>query len=187
MELRVQQRTEELSSLNTDLKAEVEQRLQAEKTILDISNREQRRLGEDLHDGLCQLLAGTRLAALEIKKRLESKSVSEAGDVATIESNLAEALAQADTISRGLYPVELETNGLMAALEEFAAKISKIFPVTSQFICWHPVLIPDSTNSMHLYRIAQEAVMNAIKGGKAKRINIRLKRRGARIVLSIAD
>jgi signal transduction histidine kinase len=187
MESRVQQRTEELSRLNVDLKAEVEQRLQAEKTIIDISSREQRRLGEDLHDGLCQLLAGTRLATLEVKKRLEAKSIPEAADVATIESNMAEALAQADSISRGLYPVELETNGLMAALEELSAKISKIFPATCQFICWQPVLIPDSTVSLHLYRIAQEAVMNAIKGGKAKRMNIRLKRRGARVILSIAD
>jgi signal transduction histidine kinase len=187
MESRVQQRTEELSRANTNLKAEVEQRLLAEKTILDISSREQRRLGEDLHDGLCQLLAGTRLATLEIKKRLESKSISEAADVATIESNLAEALAQADTISRGLYPVELETNGLMAALEELSVKISKIFPVTCQFICWKPVLIPDGPVGMHLYRIAQEALMNAIKGGKAKRINIRLNRRRARVFLSIAD
>ena len=187
MEARVRQRTDDLSHINEILKAEVEQRLQAEKTILDISNREQRRLGEDLHDGLCQLLAGTRLVTLEVKKRLESKSIPEAADVATIECNLADALAQADTISRGLYPVELETNGLMAALEELSTKISKIFPVTCQFICWQPVLIPDGTSGMHLYRIAQEASMNAIKGGKAKRINIRLKRRGERVFLSIAD
>jgi len=187
MESRVRQRTEELTRAKANLKAEVEQRLQAEKTILDISSREQRRLGEDLHDGLCQLLAGTRLATLEVKKRLESKSISEAADVAIIESNLADALAQADTISRGLYPVELETNGLMAALEELSTKISKIFPVTCQFICWQPVLILDGTVGMHLYRIAQEASMNAIKGGKAKRINIRLKRSGERLFLSVAD
>lgn len=187
MEARVRQRTDDLSHLNEILKTEVDQRLQAEKTILEISNREQRRLGEDLHDGLCQLLAGTRLVTLQVKKRLESKSIPEATDVATIESNLAEALAQADTISRGLYPVELETNGLMAALEELSTKISRIFPVTCQFICWQPVLISDGPVGLHLYRIAQEAAMNAMKGGKAKRINIRLKRRGARILLSIAD
>jgi len=187
MEARVEQRTEELSRLNVELKTEVEHRLQAEKAIIDISSREQRRLGQDLHDGLCQLLAGTRLATLEVKKRLEAKSISEAADVAIIESNMAEALAQADSISRGLYPVELETNGLMAALEELSTKISRIFPVTCQFICWKPVLLPDATVSLHLYRIAQEAVMNAIKGGKAKRINIRLNRRDAQVVLSVAD
>jgi signal transduction histidine kinase len=187
LEARVALRTEELSRVNDDLKVEVEQRLQAEKTILDISGREQRRLGQDLHDGLCQLLAGTRLAALEVKKRLEAKSIPEASDVATLESNMADALAQADSISRGLYPVELESNGLMAALEELSAKISRIFPATCQFICWQPVLIPDGNVNLHLYRIAQEAVMNSIKGGKAKRINIRLKRRGSRVILSIAD
>jgi signal transduction histidine kinase len=187
MEGRVEQRTEELSRVNANLKVEVEQRLQAEKTILEISGREQRRLGRDLHDGLCQLIAGTRLVTLEVKKRLEAKAIPEASDLATIESNLAEALGQADSISRGLYPVELETNGLMAAFEELSTKISRIFPVTCQFICWQPVLIQDGTISLHLYRIAQEAVMNAIKGGKAKRINIRLKRRREHIVLSIAD
>jgi signal transduction histidine kinase len=187
MESRVRQRTDDLSHLNEILKSEVDQRLQAEKTILEISGREQKRLGRDLHDGLCQLIAGTRLVTMEVKKKLESKSVPEATDLATIESNLAEALGQADSISRGLYPVELETNGLMAAFEELSAKMSKIYPVNCQFICWQPVLIPDGTISLHLYRIAQEAVMNAVKGGKAKRVNIRLKRRGEHILLSIAD
>jgi len=187
LERRVQERTVELSRTNTHLTDEIEQRRRAEKAILEVSNREQRRLGEDLHDGLCQMLAGLRLLSEQVKKQLSAKSAPEAKDVELIDAGLGDALAQADSLARGLYPVELETHGLMSALQELVDKIPKIYPVVCRFTCQQPVLIHDSTVATHLYRIAQEAVINAIKGGKAKRVTLRLRLRGSHVVLSIAD
>ncbi len=184
LEDRIRRRTEELSRTNERLVEEVAQRREAEKAILEVIDREQRRLGQDLHDGLCQTIAGVRLMVEDLRGTIgrESQDLAE-----TVEEQLTEALDQAYTISRGLYPVELETNGLMSALEELAAKMSKIHPVRCRFRCPRSVGIHDSAVATHLYRIAQEAVVNAIKGGKASRIHVRLGHRRAMMVLSVAD
>ena len=186
LEMRVRQRTEELSRVNTNLTEEIAHRREAEKEILEISNREQRRLGQDLHDGLCQILAGVRLMSENLKERLIVRSAPESADVEKIESRLDEALAQADMVSRGLYPVELDTNGLAAALDEMVRKISALYPVACRFISPKEVTMDNTTAANHLYRIAQEAVMNAIKGGKARQIHVRLRAHQGRVILSVA-
>jgi len=187
LEERIALRTLELTQANASLVGEVAHRLEAEEAILGISNREQRRLGQDLHDGLCQILAGVRLMSGELKEKLAARSISEVADAEIIETRLSEALAQADNISRGLYPVELETNGLMSALEEMTAKLSTVFPVICRFRCPRPVHVPDASVANHLYRIAQEAVVNAVKGGRAKHVTVRLFARANGITLSITD
>jgi signal transduction histidine kinase len=187
LEHRVSERTAELSRVNKNLSREMSHRREAEQELLEISNREQRRLGQDLHDGLCQILAGVRLMTESLKGRLAAKASPETADVERIESRLSEALAQADTVSRGLYPVELETNGLMSALQEMADKISTIYPVKCRLISRSPVTLEDGAVAHHLYRIAQEAVINAVKSGKAKHIIIRLGARSTLCVLSVTD
>jgi signal transduction histidine kinase len=187
LEARVERRTEELSRANKALIGEIVQRTEAEKAIIEISSREQRRLSEDLHDGLCQVLAATKLLSEDVKEKLAVRAAPETDEMALIESRLGEALTQADNISRGLYPVDLETHGLTEALQELADKISKIYPVECRFTCWNPVSVYSSSVGTHLYRIAQEAVINAIKSGKAKRIMLRLQAQGRQGVLSILD
>jgi signal transduction histidine kinase len=187
LEQRVEERTEQLTHVNADLEAEIAYRLAAEKEILQISSREQRRLGEDLHDGLCQTLAGLRLLSQELKGKLFAQGLSWASDVERIEGRLGEALTQADVVSHGIYPVELETNGLMAALQEVTSKVSTLYRVSCRFKCAQPVLIEDCAVATHLYRIAQEAVINAIKRGKAKRVTVRLVKSRGHILLSITD
>jgi signal transduction histidine kinase len=176
-----------LVDLEKRLTHEIAQRNEAEKTILEVSNREQRRLGQDVHDGLSQILVGVKFITEELKEDLKTHGLPQAKSAALIESRLSEALAQSDLISRGLTPVELESNGLMPALEELATKVSKIHPVRCRIKCFFPVDIHDSTITTHIYRIAQEAVMNAIKGGKAKNITIQLRRRQSMILLSVTD
>jgi len=169
-------------------RAQLEERLE-ERTheLLRISHHEQQRLGQDLHDGLCQTLAGVKLLleALEVHARQAGRP--EAEEIEKIEKRVREALAQADAISRGLYPVELETNGLMAALQEMAFKTSRIYPVSCRFVCRQSVLIEDHARATHLYRIAQECVMNAIKSGKAEQIQVRLFMRAGKVHLVVAD
>ena len=187
LEIRIADRTEDLQTANQRLIREVAQRREAEQAILDISSREHRRLGQDLHDGVCQTLAGIRLVVEDMKEHHSDAETGRSADLEKIESGLTQALAQADAVSRGLYPVELEKNGLMSALEELADKISNLYEVECRFRCWEPILIQDGAVANHLYRIAQESVINAIKGGKAKRIHLSLLRQKQRVLLRIAD
>jgi signal transduction histidine kinase len=98
-----------------------------------------------------------------------------------------EAIAQARSLSRGLHPVEPESNGLMVALESLAARTKSLFQITCRFTCKRPVLIADNTVATHLYRIAQEAVSNAVRHGKPARIEISLTRTPDRIALAVKD
>ena len=87
----------------------------------------------------------------------------------------------------GLSPISLETDGLMVGLRELAARVKKLFRIDCRFRCKTPVLIHDHDVGIHLYRIAQEAVNNAVKHGKARRIDIGLTVTGERIVLAVSD
>lgn len=187
LEVRIRERTEELSRMNQQLVREMGQRAEAEKAIMEISHREQRRLGQDLHDGLCQTLAGVKLLSEELKEKLERRELPEAQDAEKIELHLREALRQADHIARGLYPVELETQGLMSALEELATKMSRMYPVSCRFTCPRPAPLENATIATHVFRIAQEAVINAIKSGKAKDIQIQLHIQDSYGLLSVVD
>jgi len=173
--------------LFTGLVRDVSEHKRLEKEVLEISDREQRRIGHDLHDGLCQHLAGIELMSQVLEQNLAAKSKPESARVGDIGKHVREAIAQTRQLARGLSPVTLESEGLMSALRELAANAEKLFRVKCAFDCNPPVFIPDLAAATQLYRIAQEAVSNAIKHGKARSISIQLKRIGERHVLSIKD
>ena len=158
----------------------------AERAVVEISEREQRRLGQDLHDGLSQSIAGVKLMAERVRQGLQAAQLSQSKDLEVIERRLAEALLHVDTISRGLYPIELETNGLTAALADLARRLSATEPVDCRFSAPQPISL-GGVRANHLYRIAQEAVSNAIKGGRATQIRIQLSAKGHRASLIVAD
>ncbi len=166
---------------------DITERKRLEKEILEISEREQRRIGQDLHDGLCQHLAGIELMSQVLEQKLARRSKDAAARAGDIAKNVREAIRHTRLLARGLSPVTLESEGLMSALQELALNTQKIFGVTCRFDCDPPVLVRDYPTATHLFRLAQEAVSNAIKHGKAKRILIRLKDEGGRITLSIVD
>lgn len=167
----------------------VRKRLEAE--ILGISDREQRRIGQDLHDGLGQHLAGIELMSQVLEQRLASARSKEASHLAPeagkISHHVREAISQARALARGLSPVVIESEGLMAALQQLADSASQMFRIRCEFECDPPVLVTDPTVATHLYRIAQEAVSNAVKHGRTKDAQIRLRTSGERIVLIIKD
>lgn len=169
------------------LQYENSQRLAAEKEVLQISTREQRRLSEDLHDGLLQTLAGLRLLCKDLKERTREAGTTWWGEIEQMETRLGEAITQADIATRSLYPVELESDGLMDALRELSEKVSALYRVDCRFRCTNPVLIENSAAAGHLYRIAQEAIMNALKHGQAHRVTVRLASHGEHIILSVTD
>jgi len=162
-------------------------RKQLEKEILKISDREQQRIGQDLHDGLCQELAGIELMCQVLEQKLDGKSKPAARQVGEIGAHIREAISHTRKLARGLSPVELEANGFMSALSELAAHVQKLFRLECRFECPEPVLIRDNVFATHLYRIVQEAINNAVKHGKAKRIRISLKPARGRFMLSISD
>ncbi|MFO1475386.1 MAG: response regulator [Verrucomicrobiota bacterium] len=166
---------------------DITDRKRLEKEILEISDREQRRLGQDLHDGLCQQLAGIELMSQVLELKSAARSKADAARAADIARHVRDAIAQTRLLARGLSPVALESEGLMSALQELALNTSALFRVDCRFDCPKPVLLDDPGVATHLFRIAQEAVSNAIKHGKASRIHVQLESRAARIVVSISD
>jgi signal transduction histidine kinase len=145
-----------------------------EQEILQISERERQRIGHDLHDGLGQYLTGIELMSSVLEQSLELKNKAASLEVAKITEHLRKAIFQTRMLARGLSPVELAVNGLSPALEELAASTSELFRVSCHFEDKDHVLVDDSTVSSHLYRIAQEAITNALRHGKAKEIKISL-------------
>jgi PAS domain S-box-containing protein len=166
---------------------DITERKRLEKEILEISDREQRRIGQDLHDGLCQHLAGIELMSQVLEQKLARRSKAAAARAGDIAKNIREAIGHTRLLARGLSPITLESEGLMSALQELASSTQKLFGVVCKLDCEPPVLVRDYPAATHLFRLAQEAVSNAIKHGKAKRILIRLKAERGRMILSIID
>lgn len=162
-------------------------RRRAERQLLEVSEREQQRIGQDLHDGLCQRLTGIAYMASDLQARLGKKSLSETAIAARIAELSRETSVQARQIARGLNPVKVGSVGLIAALNELAASIRSMFSIACRFDCQHRIFVRDHETAVHLYRIAQEAIHNAITHGKASEIVVSLKRTSEGIVLSVRD
>jgi signal transduction histidine kinase len=147
---------------------------QAQHDLLQNSEREQRRIGQDLHDGLCQHLAATAFLCEALHQDLVEKNLSEAAKAQRVVELLKEGILLSRQTAKGLDPVEIGAEGLMEALDEFAATTSTLFDVSCCFECDSPVPVRDSAVAGNLFRIAQEAVRNAINHGHAVNILIGL-------------
>lgn len=166
---------------------DITERKHLEKTILEISAREQRRIGQDLHDGLGQHLTGIAFMSKVQEHRLMEKGLPEAGDAAKIVKLVNEAIHKTRELARGLSPVVSDARGLMPALQQWAGEVEDLFAVRCRFECSTAVLIHDDTVATHLYYIAREAVNNAIKHGHAREIVIRLAADAGQGTLCIED
>jgi signal transduction histidine kinase len=187
LEERVRERTAMLSDALKKLEIENNERKQLEGEILQISEREQHRIAQDLHDGLGQLLAGAVHLMTALQQSLSIKAAPEEAEADNLKHLIREALDQTRSISRGLYPVREAPAGLMLALKDLAARTTHLFQVDCQFRCESPVYLHDYLAATHLYRIAQEAITNAIKHGKASRISISLSSEPQSLLLRVTD
>src|SRR5256885_7369995 len=166
----------------------LEQNQRLEKQIIDVSEYEQHRIGRDLHDGLCQFLAAIGCAASTLKIDLKETGLDKlAANASEIEKLLSESVKQARDLSHGLVPVRLDEAGLPAALNELAVSTSRLLPVQCTFEAAGQTGASQDGKATHLYRIAQEAINNATKHGKARKIDIRLSANASATSLSIAD
>jgi PAS domain S-box-containing protein len=166
---------------------DITERKRLEKAILEISAEEQRRIGQDLHDGLGQHLTGIAFMSKVQEQKLAEKGLAEAVEAARIVGLVNEAITKTRELAHGLLPVISDAHGLMSALKRWAGEVEDLFNISCRLRVDEPVLIHDANMSTHLYRITQEAVNNAIKHGQAKNIVISLFARNGYGFLKIAN
>ncbi|MDQ3186604.1 MAG: histidine kinase, partial [Pseudomonadota bacterium] len=159
-----------------------------EQTLVSIAEEHQRSIGQELHDNLGQQIAAIGYQARALEKKI---SVSGSMDAATVAASIATqaqaAVMQCKQLAQGLLPFELETNGLMAALQAFASRIATTYKISCDFVRKNEVSISDNNTALNLYRIAQEAANNAIRHGGAQHLVISLGSGNGMLCLSICD
>ena len=165
----------------------LERTRELEREILRVSEFEQQRIGQDLHDGLCQYLAAISCAAAALADDLQNRHQPEAGQAEEIQRLISQAVIQARDLARGIFPVQMDGAGLGAALQELASTTDRL---TSMSVTWSEVgetRIKDPSTAMQFYRIAQEALSNALRHGKAKRAAVSLQQKENIIQLTVED
>lgn len=159
-----------------------------EQEILEISNREQRRLGSDLHDGLGQELTGLSLLVKGLEVQVSRESPQYLSQITKISGLLAQAIQSTRSLARGLAPVNLERGGLPEALRLLAEHCSDIYSLSCTFDNGtHKLPELEESAATHLYRIAQEATTNAARHARARTISIELRCTARRLHLTITD
>lgn len=160
------------------------------KAILETVEEEQRRIGQDLHDGLCQQLAGVALLAKALAQKLTLTLPAESAEVTEIANLISQSITQTRDLARGLSPVEVEGEGLVIALQKLATQVERLHHITCTFTYDEHAQFEYPNQPLlttHLYRIAQEAVNNATRHGKAKNVSITLKKVQNEGFLTIRD
>lgn len=166
---------------------DISQRVRLEREIVAVSAREQQRFGQELHDGLSQQLTGLKFKASLLEYQLQSKGLPEAGDAKAISELLNEATDEASKLARSVQPVEIDSRGLMMALRELAARVEQAHDVQCACEFRRPVFIHDNNVATHVYRIAEEAVSNALAHGSATELTLALSETRDGATLTVRD
>ncbi len=166
---------------------DITERKRLQQHILNVSEREQRRIGQDLHDGLGQVLTSTAFLGTILEQKLADKGIPEADTASAIVERINDTIDQASKLAKGLSPLDLEAEGLATSLHTLCDHVGSIYAIHCMFHSARPVYIDDNSIATHLYRIAQESVHNAVRHAKAENIDIRLSCNNDNIVLSIQD
>jgi two-component system sensor kinase FixL len=159
-----------------------------ERALIEAVNREQYRIGNDLHDGLGQELTGIALMLRGLAGRVAQEYPAGSTDMQEISRLLSNAVESTRALARGLSPVNLERGGLTDALDGLAAHARDLYGV--EVVCTHQMrgaLTLEQEMANHLYRIAQEAVSNAVRHGKATQVSIHLAGMPRKVRLAVSD
>lgn len=168
------------SAIRLKLQADAEQirmlkeMRQMEKELITVAEHEQQRIGQDLHDGLCQQLAAIGCATRALADDLRARAVPESMDAERIEEAIQQTVVEARSLARGIFPVHVDRSGLSAALEELAIRTSELTGIRIDVSETAEVQVDDPEVAMHLFRIVQEAVSNAVRHSGARHIIITL-------------
>ncbi|MHC4664980.1 MAG: PAS domain S-box protein [Planctomycetota bacterium] len=183
----VRARTAELTATNEQLRREIEQRKLLEREILQVSEREKRLIGQELHDSIGQQLTGVAFMTKVLEQKLAARSLSEAVDVTEIAKLVNQTMDLTRGLAKGLHPVDLDADSLMSALRELAGSTKNLFGISCTFMCDQPVPVEDAQVAVNIYRIAQEAVTNAIRHSKARNIQLQLHLGDGQAYLTVAS
>lgn len=186
-ELDLAERTRQLSDVNAELNREAGRRRELERRLLLAIEKELAQVGLELHDELGQNLTGTALLAKTLQKKLAEKSLPEASDAARVHALVNETIRQTRLISHGLSPHIMGPEGLVEALQQLADDVNSLGTIECRFECDGEPHITDTLIARGLYRIAQEAVNNALKHSQAKNIMIELTALGGETRLAVID
>jgi len=185
LEFRVREQTRELQAANQELKKEIKQRKGLEGQILEVSDREQQRLGTELHDGLCQHLTAIAFMARATALRLKNHRVIDPTDIEKIAELVNGAANDARNLARALHHVDVDSSDLVPALEDLVDR--EIWKTPCRLEIAPGFHIENDAAAAHLYRIAREAVINANKHAQAREVVVNLHRSRKGITLSISD
>ena len=153
---------------------DISERRALEQALLRAAEDERRRIGQDLHDGLGQMLTGTGLRARRLAKRLRAAESAETPLADELVTLLDEADGYARAIARGLVPVDVEAGGLADALERLAGHAGRLLGLDCRVETAGTAPALPAATATHLYRIAQEAVSNAARHGRARSVVVAL-------------
>jgi signal transduction histidine kinase len=174
-----------LDVANKELRSEIARRKGLEGEILSVSDREQQRLGQELHDGLCQHLTAVAFMTRSIALRLRDHRVIDAADIEKIADLVNTAAVDTRNLSRALHRVDVDAVGLVTALRDLVDR--EFWRTPCRLEVKPSFRIEDDAAAAHLYRIAREAVINANKHAQAHQIIVRLERFRREMVLRVID
>ncbi len=175
------------SSVSLAIVRDITERKRLEKTILELSDKGNFEIGTYIHDVLGQYLTGIAVMSKAIEERLEQSCLPEMVEAKKLKEVAYKALEITHNIARSVYPMGIEEGGICASLQELAMHVQNMFNVSCSFRSNRMNLTMDKDTSVHLYRIAQEAINNAVKHSKASAIIVGLYLRKGRVTLSVRD
>jgi len=173
--------------LFTSVVRDVSQRKSLEREVLQISTDEQRRIGQDLHDGIGQELTALNYLATNLQERLQAQEVPGSEKAAELVAGIQRALNQVRVVSKGLVPPELDAHSFIPALGDLRHNMEELHGISCRVENDQSIRLPDRNTVIHLYRIVQEAVNNALKHGQPKNINIEAKTAPNHLRLVVRD
>lgn len=187
LEQRVRERTEELAQTNAGLRWEMAERERLEAALIQVSEAQQRSIGRELHDGLGQHLTSIAFFGAALQQKLDEQARPEAAAAQRIVDLVNQSIDMARRVARGLYPAGMESEGLASALEQLADNTQALKRISCSLRAGPDVQVSDPLVAINLYRVAQEAINNAVKHSQARHLQIDLTCANGKLRLSVSD
>ncbi|MDA0989809.1 MAG: CHASE domain-containing protein [Verrucomicrobia bacterium] len=183
----VNQQAIALATSNDKLTREVLRRRELQERFADVTDHEQRRLGQELHDSLGQQMAATAMLSESLHRRMAAAGAPDAEPLWRLTEIIRTAQAQVRALSKALLPVEVDSRGLKAALDELICGARMLGKVAVTFHYDHRVVLDDNVVATHLYRVAQEGLRHAMERSDVSAIAISVEHDNGGLMLNIRD